>query len=543
MREVRIGHCVDVLREMEAESVQCVVTSPPYWGLRRYDGQQEVVWGGDPDCEHEWISRRYYAEQSLARDSREAFSEAGEGNAARLKAARWREDSACVKCGAWRGPFGLQPTPEMYVEHTVCVLREIRRVLRRDGVVWWNLGDTFFGSWGNYGARNGKQRTRRKERYPRDAWDAFTGRPPMAGAHTILKPKDLCAIPFRVALAAQADGWWLRSVVVWDKPNAMPESVKDRPTESHEYVILLAKAERYFYDADAVREPHQEASFERVQRRWAVNSKYDEEAPQHLHSWMRDKSDMRRSCHPAGRNMRTVWRFATYPYPGAHFAVFPPELPRRCILAGSPPKVCATCGAPWKRQTQREIDNTGYPNGPGGNYAAKGRPPGGQENDESSTLGTVARYRVTTLGWEPTCTCHGQPEKTVVTCDECDGTGRAMVYPDTGPNTTEHNKPPYGENNPHLARLEKEVTDEPCLACTGTGEIEAQSWSPEILEQWPTRPAIVLDPFAGSGTTLMVAEELGRWWIGIDICEDYLPQIQKRTAQRSLAAAFENADH
>ena len=120
---------------MEAESVQCVVTSPPYWGLRRYDGQQEVVWGGDPDCTHEWTSRRYYAEQSLSRSSREAFSEAGEGNVARLKAARWREDHACAKCGAWRGPFGLQPTPEMYVEHTVHVLREIRRVLRRDGVI------------------------------------------------------------------------------------------------------------------------------------------------------------------------------------------------------------------------------------------------------------------------------------------------------------------------------------------------------------------------------------------------------------------------
>jgi hypothetical protein len=150
---------------------------------------------------------------------------------------------------------------------------------------------------------------------------------------------------------------------------------------------------------------------------------------------------------------------------------------------------------------------------------------------------------VTTLGWEPTCTCHGEPEKTVVTCDECDGTGRAMAYPETGPNTAEQNKPPYGENNPHLARLEKEPTDEPCPACTGTGEIEAQTWPPEILENWPTRPAIVLDPFAGSGTTLMVAEDLGRWWVGVDICEDYLPQIKRRTAQRSLAGAFENATH
>ena len=522
---------------MEAESVQCVVTSPPYWGLRRYDGQQEVIWGGQSDCDHEWSSRRYYTEQSTGRQGGEAFSKPGVENVERLKAARWREDAVCVRCGAWLGAYGLEPTPELYVEHTISILREIRRVLRPDGVVWWNIGDSYAGSGQGWQKERGSS-------IPRKWLEQYGyGRPPgyiSSASPNGLKPKDLCMVPFRVALAAQADGWWVRSVVVWNKLNPMPESVKDRPTESHEYVLLLTRSERYFYDADAVREPHQEASFERVQRRWAVHSKYDEQAPQHLHSWMRDKSEMRRSCHPAGRNMRTVWRFATYPYPGAHFAVFPPELPRRCILAGSSPKVCATCGAPWRRQTQREIDNTGYPNGPGGNYAAKGRPPGGQENDESSTLGTVARYRVTTLGWGPTCTCHGQPEKTVVSCDECDGTGLAMVYPEAGPNTAEQNKPPYGENNPHLARLEKEATDEPCPACAGTGEIEAQSWPPEILENWPTRPAIILDPFAGSGTTLMVAEDLGRWWIGIDICEDYLPQIRKRTAQRSLAAAFEN---
>ena len=540
MREVRIGHCIDLLRELEPESVQCVVTSPPYWGLRRYDGQQEAVWGGDLDCEHEWTSRRYYAEQSLAKASKEAFSEAGEGNAARLKAARWREDSACAKCGAWRGPFGLQPTPEMYVEHTVYVLREIRRVLRRDGVVWWNLGDTFFGSWGNYGARNGKQRTRRKERYPRDAWEAFTGRPPMTGTHSILKSKDLCAIPFRVALAAQADGWWLRSVVVWDKPNAMPESVKDRPTESHEYVILLAKSERYFYDADAVREPYSEQTTWEpyVPRHQKDAAGTLAQSPGDTKSRIREKGP-----NPLGANLRSVWRFSTVGYPGAHFAVFPPELPRRCILAGSPPKVCADCGAPWQRQTQREIDNTGYPNGPGGNYSTKGRPPGGQERDESSTLGKVARYRVTTLGWQPTCTCHGQPEKVVATCEQCGGTGQALEYPEAGPNTAEQNKAPYQANNPHLLRLQKEPVDEPCPECAGVGEIEAHRWPAEILEHWPTRPALVLDPFAGSGTTLKVAEELGRWWIGIDICDEYQAQIKRRTAQRSLAGAFENATH
>jgi len=593
MREVRIGHCVDVLRQMEAGSVQCIVTSPPYWGLRRYDGQQEAIWprldAENPDCNHEW-------ERGMRPASKRTEGRPGlNGGLGTQRSGTLAETpfAFCRHCGAWRGPFGLDPMPELYVEHTIYVLREIRRVLRHDGVVWLNLGDTFFGSWGNYGARNGKQRTRRKERYSRDAWEAFTGRPPMAGTHTILKPKDLCAIPFRVALAAQADGWWLRSVVVWDKPNAMPESVKDRPTESHEYVILLAKSERYFYDADAVREPHQEVSVERAQRRWAVNSKYDDQAPQHLHSWMRDRSNMRRSCHPVGRNMRTVWRFATYPYPGAHFAVFPPELPRRCILAGSPPKACATCGAPWERIIERDEPVEVPEVGP--NSGELNKPPYQQNNPHRMRLETAAReefdgqgdsltpedvallkycggtgrdgtgyegearkdyagakaqnpsdvkrrilkgmarrmktanqdrggkrlppepgepnafYTGRTVGWQPTCECHGKAEAVTSECADCGGSG--------------------GD------------AQDPCLACGGTGTRTTRVWPEGVLEDWPTRPAIVLDPFAGSGTTLMVAEELGRWWIGIDICEDYLPQIRKRTAQRSLAGAFENATH
>jgi DNA modification methylase len=362
------------------------------------------------------------------------------------------------------------------VANTVEILREIRRVLRPDGVIWWNLGDSYAGSGQGWQHKDGGSIQRKwLESYG-------TGRPPgyiSSASPTGLKPKDLTLIPARVALAAQADGFWVRAMVIWEKVNCMPESVKDRPTESHEYVLLLTKSERYFYDADAVREPHKEASLQRVQQKWADTTKYDEDgAPERQHSWQREREEMTHACHPGGRNLRSVWRFATIPYMGAHFAVFPPELPRRCILAGSPPKVCAECGAPYERVTEREP--VPYPGGshgnyvqkgrpPGGNYAIKGRPPGGQENADSSTLGKVEYYRVVTVGWQPTCECHA---------------------------------------------------DLPA-------------------DQRPTRPAIVLDPFAGSGTSLMVAEELGRWWVGIDICEEYLPQIRERTAQRSLAAAFE----
>ncbi len=460
MREILIGNCRDKLRELPAGSVQCVVTSPPYWGLRRYEGEQSAVWGGDPDCEHEWESRRYYVEQSVSANSREAFSEAGEENIERLKAARWREDSACTKCGAWYGAFGLEPTPEQYVANTLEILREIRRVLRPDGVVWWNLGDSYAGSGGAHAehhATPGISKSFRRNGVPH--WGQL-GRPGRYLAPKGLKPKDLTLVPAWVALAAQADGFWVRAMVIWDKPNTMPESVKDRPTESHEYILLLTKCEHYFYDADAVREPLSETTIER-NRYPHAGSACEEVAV----------SRPRRPGEfgiPAGRNLRSVWRFATVPYPGAHFAVFPPELPRRCILAGTPPKVCAECGAPWERMRARETA-------------------GGD--------------------WRPTCECHGQAEIVQTECPECGGTGV--------------------------------VDDESCSACAGSGQTEKRVWAESVLHVWPTRPAIVLDPFAGSGTTLKVAEDLGRWWIGIDICQQYSEQIRERTAQRSLTAAFE----
>jgi hypothetical protein len=158
-----------------------------------------------------------------------------------------------------------------------------------------------------------------------------------------------------------------------------------------------------------------------------------------------------------------------------------------------PEKVCAACGAPWERLTRRAPDNTGRPGGPGGFYARKGLPPGGQERDTASTLHAVARYAVTTIGWRPTCACHGRPE----------------------PGTA-------GRDTPG-----------------GTGKVDPDRWPPGVLERWPTRPAIVLDPFAGSGTTLMVAEELGRWWIGIELAEEYVPLIRERTGQVSLAHALD----
>ncbi|MCK5604731.1 hypothetical protein KAR91_22770, partial [Candidatus Pacearchaeota archaeon] len=222
-----------------------VCTSPPYWGLRDY-GLPPQVWscGCDVDhsegCEHEW-------QPSLEPGGQ------GNGNSFRRdkKAGRKRgghQPGFCQKCQAWRGSLGLEPTPELYIQHIVQVFREIWRVLRKDGTVWLNLGDSYATGAGKVGAAPGggpRGEAFKKHFGPRTpgslmAMNGVTqpNRMPIPG----LKPKDLCGIPWRVALALQADGWWLRSDIIWSKKNCMPESCVDRPTRSHEYIFLLTKS-------------------------------------------------------------------------------------------------------------------------------------------------------------------------------------------------------------------------------------------------------------------------------------------------------------
>jgi DNA modification methylase len=328
---VYAGDCRAVMAEMPEQSVHCVVTSPPYWGLRDY--------GAD-------------------------------------------------------GQIGLEPTPEAYVETMVAVFREVRRVLRDDGTVWLNLGDSYTS--GNSGQRvrnsNGGFAGSDGER-TQDATRANPGRASVIGA----KPKDLVGIPWRTAFALQADGWYLRSDVVWSKPNPMPESVTDRPTKSHEYVFLLSKRERYYFDADAVREAVSDTPGARAWRRVFDPSKQAKEAALKA-AGIKGGNDGRRDPNPAGRNLRSVWNIATQPYPGAHFATFPEALVEPCVKAGTPERgVCPDCGAPWVRLTRRE----------GGERYATGK--SAEKNGaglatafSGYTDGSSAPTFITT-GWRPSC--------------------------------------------------------------------------------------------------------------------------------------------
>jgi len=297
-------------------SVDCVVTSPPYWGLRDYGlGKWE---GGNEDCQH-----------TVSMPIKWNDPKRGTNYTRPEVAHRGGDSSACFLCGAKRTDdgIGLEPTPEAYCANMVEVFREVWRVLKPTGTVWMNLGDSYSGGGGAHKpehANPGLSKSAERNGVPASERVVMSG----------LKPKDLVGIPWRVAFALQSDGWYLRSDIIWSKPNPMPESVTDRPTKAHEYIFLLTKSPKYYYDADAIREhTGNEISWDE----WSEST--GRHAPsgnlvEGVNAGFGSKQES--FTHPNGRNKRTVWEIATQPYPEAHFATFPEDLVEPCILAGCP---------------------------------------------------------------------------------------------------------------------------------------------------------------------------------------------------------------
>lgn len=387
--EIRQGDALEQLRGMPDQSVQCCVTSPPYYGLRDY---------GLPPTD--WPAMRY----SLP---------GGELNVPPM--------TSCL---------GFEETPEQFIGHMVLIFREVLRALREDGTAWVNFGDSY--NTRQRGSDNGweKSRLTNPARVQKAQRAALRPRP----AVTSSKPKDLMGIPWLVAFALRADGWHLRRDVVeevelycpcgcghvleeriwrhspdrdlvWSKTNPMPESVTDRPTTSHEYLFLLSKSPRYYYDAEAIREPDKGRDHPRsvLDGQPSLEPSNGVAPP---HKGLRTPAGR----DGLGRNKRSVWTIATAPYPNAHFATFPPDLVEPCILAGSPERACAECGAPWRRLVNSEFV-------PQGDVAAS---PALQRSadglDASSGWGDTPRdtTRRTTIGFESTCDCDSETVPAVV---------------------------------------------------------------------------------------------------------------------------------
>ena len=373
------------------------------------------------------------------------------------------------------GQIGLEKTIEEYIAVMLEVGREMWRVLRDDGTLWMNIGDSYAGSWGNYHPTGkGGQREKSTERYDRRAYADKGFLPPTANVPG-LKPKDLCGIPWEIALAFRRAGWYLRRDIIWHKPNPMPESATDRPTTSHEYIFLFSKSQRYYYDGEAVKEKaNPEGSHKRGNGKGKLKiSPYGKQSLKTLET-------------PAsGRNRRSVWKIATTPYKEAHFATFPPALPEICIKAGTSERgCCPVCGAGWVRvieskpATSKDCPKTQAAHEARG---GTGKPVG---TVGKSGSGRKEGYSITT-GWAPSCKCW-----------------QTLPVPDL-PRTRNDRK-----------RRHQDLSND--------WRFRAYCYAGETI------PAIVLDPFIGSGTTALVARKLRRDAVGLDLSAEYLTMARRR---------------
>ena len=361
--EVIQGDALSVLRTMPTASVHCIITSPPYWGLRNYkvDGQ-----------------------------------------------------------------YGAELTVAEYVDNMRCVFREARRVLRPDGTLWLNLGDSYIGSGRGAGSK-----------YEKIGSTGRLGLSPDNVPQGNMKPKDKAGVPWRVAFALQDDGWYLRSDIIWSKPNAMPESVKDRPVSSHEYIFLMSPSPKYYYDWYSISEASAESSLKRYTYGFSdIDPDIGYRMQRKNGGWPgigRKHSDARDRGEPDSmqalniRSKRDVWNVSTKGFKGAHFAVFPTDLIKPCVLAGtSEYGVCKECGAPWEREVNRTIvgDLVEVPYSGNGQLRSNGSE--GMNGQYGTTLNQGHKVQHEGINWNPTCDC-GSDVKPAVVMDMFSGSGTTGV--------------------------------------------------------------------------------------------------------------------
>lgn len=494
--QIYVGDVLDQLKLMPSDMVHCMVTSPPYFGLRNYG---TAKWeGGDPLCDHSPGRDGWAAKSTLqgSKDTQDHRMDGFPGN-------------SCPKCGATRvdQQIGHEDTPAKYIKKLTEIFAEARRVLRPEGTLWLNLGDSYWGSWGNSGNRpqlDGQsqgQRERTTDYVDRPGYDEHRGRPASSYKVKGLKQKDLVGIPWMAAFALRDSGWWLRSEVIWAKRNGMPESVGDRPSKAHEHIFMFTKSADYYYDQEAVKEESDKGS----------------------------------------RNMRDVWHISTVPSRVAHFAVFTPRIPMSCILASTSQRgYCPTCSSPWERVVEKkEMDRDNAPEeysdrNMAANLAAY--------RDSLTAAGLEAAPPRKTISWRPTCKC--EVDFDLMSCSRC-GTALKIEIKDAGEEETkafEEWKQSCGADSEgqYKGKATKDYASAMAQDPSATKARILAGMLPKLNMKWElncgcgiaeTVPAIVMDPFHGSGTTGAVAEYLGRRYVGIELNPDSAELYDQRCSE------------
>jgi len=500
---------LSVMKKMPDECIDMVITSPPYWGLRDYGFEQ--IFGGDPDCKHIWATENVYHDNLRFRDPNKIASVGTDKNPKIFTDPKLKQGD-CIYCGAWKGQLGLEPTPELYIEHMTEIFNEIKRILKKEGTFWLNMGDTY-----------STHTSKRSGQFGKDIKEGFDD---IYSRKRILplQEKCLCMIPERLSWSLIQDGWILRNKIIWHKKNHMPSSAKDRFTNTWEYIFLFSKSNKpvywtnektlklvikqplgingkededwkwkecpncegrgeiikenvgrkcsrckgagkikinfwathdYYFDLDSTREPYTEPL-----NRWGgpkidIPKKTKWKSDDEKAKWAMSVRERQSRPNLKGKNPGDAWIINTQPFPEAHFAVFPEKLCERPIKAGCPEQICKKCGK--------------------------------------------VRVRIIELG------------KVVQTFGSDKGkTAKSDHYGDD----TGNRKRIFAKKM--IARQHETIG---WTACNCKADFEG---------------GIVLDPFCGVGTALYVAKEIRRRYIGIDIKEEYCELAEKRMAQGVL---------
>ena len=429
------GDVRDLLKQLPDESVDCCVTSPPYWALRNYN-THPLIWAGKVGCRHEWeMKKQKWHSDRGSNKRKEIFSD--------LFQTTGTVSDTCKKCGAWRGSLGQEPNMELFVEHLCDIFDEIKRVLKKTGTCWVNLGDTYQGS--PVSGKEGGFSGRAARNNPDYAKAITVKNRPKSG----LPDKCLCQIPSRFAIEMIKRGWILRNEIIWHKPNAMPSSARDRFTVDFEKVFFFVKSNRYYFE-------QQLEEYTQPMNRWG-GARLVAKGKSDWDGGTGQKTYRNRGMRPneSGRNKRCVWTVNTKPFAEAHFATFPEDLIKTPIEAGCPGQICNKCGQPRTKLFKRT--------GIGHNESAT------KYNTKNSTAGRLAQKR--------------------------------QAYRKMG-----FEKPPAPE---FIGYSDCGCNAEFC-------------------------PGVVLDPFLGAGTTVLVAKKSGRDYLGMELNPDYVKIAERRLKNQLL---------